>query len=153
MSTPLEELVRNWLLKAESDLKIGKDEMQTDQPTMDMVCFHMQQCVEKYLKAYLTFHSIYFRRTHDIAELIELCQEKDQEFETLYQLEADALTIYGVEVRYPDDFYMPTHEEADKALQVALSVREFVQTRLDFVDCEGNWIGGTNTGVVDDNDR
>ena len=43
-------LVRNWILKAESDLKIGRDEMQTEHPATDMVCFHMQQCVEKYLK-------------------------------------------------------------------------------------------------------
>ena len=51
-----EETVKKWITKAESDLKIGKDEMLTDRPATDAVCFHMQQCVEKYLKAFLIFN-------------------------------------------------------------------------------------------------
>ncbi|MCD6142168.1 HEPN domain-containing protein [Candidatus Bipolaricaulota bacterium] len=124
------DLVRNWLKKAENDLKIGRDEMQTDEPATDMVSFHMEQCVEKYLKAYLTFHRKSFRRTHDIAELIELCAEITPEFRSLYELGADSLTVYGVEVRYPDEFYIPTDEEAQASIRIAESVREFVQKRL-----------------------
>jgi len=78
MNSHLQMLVRNWVLKAEHDLKIGQDELKTDQPATDMVCFHMQQCVEI-----------------------------DPQFETLFQVGADTLTIYGIEVRYPDEFYMP----------------------------------------------
>lgn len=77
MKDTQQQLVQNWLRKAENDLKIGQDEMQTFNPTTDMVCYHMQQCVEKYLKAYLVQHQIPFRRTHDIAELIEQCKESD----------------------------------------------------------------------------
>lgn len=51
--------------------------MKTAKPTTDMVCYHMQQCVEKCLKAYLVAHEKPFRRTHDIAELIEYCKEID----------------------------------------------------------------------------
>ncbi len=123
-------LVANWIKKAENDLKIGTGEMQTKDPATDMVCFHMQQCVEKYLKAYLTLHGKPFRRTHDISELIELSREIDPEFEHLYRLEADSLTIYGVEVRYPDDFYMPSIEEAQKCVELALKAREFVIGKL-----------------------
>jgi len=35
-----------------------------------------------------------------------------------------------VEVRYPDEFYMPTRDEAEKAAQITLSVREFVRGKL-----------------------
>lgn len=59
-------LARQWVLKAESDLynasvvlKVG-----TDGP-LDTVCFHVRQCVEKYVKALLTFEGIDFQRTHD----------------------------------------------------------------------------------------
>ena len=50
MNDALQQLVRNWLIKAGNDLKIGRDEMKTAEPTTDMVCYHMQQCVEKCLK-------------------------------------------------------------------------------------------------------
>ncbi len=36
------DTVRKWIIKAENDLKIGKDEMTTDKPATDAVCFHMQ---------------------------------------------------------------------------------------------------------------
>jgi len=36
-------------------LKTGNDEFLTDDPATDMVCFHMQGCVGKYLKAYICF--------------------------------------------------------------------------------------------------
>jgi len=45
-------LTLNWIKKAENDLKIGKRELEAEDPATDMVCFHMQQCVEKYLKAF-----------------------------------------------------------------------------------------------------
>ena len=36
----------------------------------DTVCFHAQQCVEKYLKALLVLHGIEFERVHQISALI-----------------------------------------------------------------------------------
>ncbi len=50
-----EQTVRSWIAKAESDLKIGKDELVTVDPATDAICFHMQQGAEKYLKAFLVF--------------------------------------------------------------------------------------------------
>lgn len=47
-----EQTVKSWILKAESDLKTAKDELATPKPATDTVCFHAQQCVEKYLKAF-----------------------------------------------------------------------------------------------------
>lgn len=130
MNDSLQQLVRNWLIKAGNDLKIGQDEMKTAEPTTDMVCYHMQQCVEKCLKAYLVAHEKPFRRTHDIAELIEQCKEIDPQFNTLYEKQADSLTIYGIEIRYPDDFYMPTRQEAVASIEIALFTREFVRAKL-----------------------
>ncbi len=130
MNSDRQLMVSNWVRKAENDLKIGRDEMRTPDPATDMVCFHMQQCVEKYLKAYLTSQGREFRRTHDIAELIELCKDADPEFETLYNLQADYLTVYGVEIRYPDDFYMPTREEAQRCVEIALAARDFIREKL-----------------------
>ncbi|NIO85679.1 MAG: HEPN domain-containing protein [Candidatus Aminicenantes bacterium] len=128
--TEAQDVVKNWILKANNDLKTGKDEMETDEPATDTICFHMQQCVEKYLKGYLVFHEVDFRKTHDIAELIELCKSVSEKFEELYSMDADSLTVYAAEIRYPDDFYMPTLEETRDCIDIAVKAMEFVKEEL-----------------------
>lgn len=128
--TDVSDIVKNWVLKGNNDFKTGKDEMETEEPATDTICFHMQQCVEKYLKGYLVFHRVDFRKTHDIAELIELCKSVSEEFEELYSLEADSLTIYAADIRYPDDFYMPTIEETKGCIEIVTKVMGFVKEKL-----------------------
>jgi HEPN domain-containing protein len=124
------ELMVSWIAKAENDYKAGWDEMQTDKPATDMICYHMQQCVEKLLKAYLVVHATAFRKTHDIAELIEQCRQIDPEFDGLYASHGDSLTGYGVQVHDPADLAVPTIEEAETSVRIARSVRDLVKTRL-----------------------
>jgi HEPN domain-containing protein len=130
MKEEIETLVRNWIARAESDLKIAGDEIKTEDPATDAVCFHAQQCVEKYLKAYLIFHQRHFKKTHNIARLIELCKEISQDFDSLYQIEADTLTGYAVDIRYGDEFYFPSIEETESALEIAEKVKSFVSNKL-----------------------
>jgi len=40
------------------------------------------------------------------------------------------LTDYAVEIRYPDDWYEPDIDETNKALEMALRVRDFVLKRF-----------------------
>jgi len=70
-----------------------------ENPTTDAICFHAQQCAEKYLKAYLIFNGKEVRRTHDIAELISQCSEVDPEFAELNQIEIVSLTIMRYKIR------------------------------------------------------
>ncbi len=35
-----QETVRQWFVKADNDLKTGKDELKTENPATDTVCFH-----------------------------------------------------------------------------------------------------------------
>jgi hypothetical protein len=35
-----------------------------------------------------------------------------------------------VDIRYPDDFYFPTSDEAEECLRIALAGRDFVRARL-----------------------
>jgi HEPN domain-containing protein len=67
---PLIDLVREWLAKADNDLTnaVHTLKMGADCPT-DTVCFHCQQCVEKCIKALLTYRSIHFPKSHDIHEV------------------------------------------------------------------------------------
>lgn len=71
MEELVKELVKNWLARGNNDLKTAKDEMNTENPATDTICFHSQQCVEKYLKAYLVSHQKHFRKIHNIAKHIK----------------------------------------------------------------------------------
>jgi len=125
-----EERVRQWLLLAEGDLKTAKDEMSSQEPFTNTVCFHCQQCVEKYLKAYLTFVGKPIRRTHDLTELITQCSETDSDFRTLFEIDVDRLTQYAIDIRYPDEFYFPDRREAEEAITLAERAKSFVLERL-----------------------
>ncbi|MBN1309113.1 MAG: HEPN domain-containing protein [Chitinispirillaceae bacterium] len=124
----LNEIVRQWILKADHDLKIGIDESVTEKPAMDMVCFHMQQCTEKYLKAYLASHLVKPPRTHDIGVLINECMKIDSSFHILGN--TAYLSDFAVEARYPDEFYMPSMEEMQRAIESAQKVKSFILEKI-----------------------
>ncbi|MHB1703246.1 MAG: HEPN domain-containing protein [bacterium] len=128
-----EELVKHYIMKADNDLKTAKDELETDKPATDTVCFHTQQCVEKYLKAYLVFKGkeiLKSLKSHNIEFLIVACRNIDNSFNYLIEINAHELTDYAIELRYPDDFYMPSVEESNQAIATAEKVREFILNKL-----------------------
>lgn len=93
----------------------------------DTVCFHCQQAVEKYLKAFLVKHQIEFPKTHSMMTLINLCSKADSSFKEKL-LEADILTDYAVEIRYPDEWY--ERQMRRNGLELANEVKQFVLEKL-----------------------
>jgi len=123
------DLINAWLDKAGKDLLSAEHEISVPDTVTETVCFHCQQAAEKYLKAYLVLLGIQFEKTHEIGELITLCEEKDREISRLKE-EADKLTDYAVDIRYPDEFAVPTLEEAEEAVEIAKNVKRFVSERI-----------------------
>ena len=56
------------------------------------------------------------------------CLKFDKTFEEIN--ETVLLTEYAVELRYPDDFFMPPIEETKEAFNLALKVKAFVTKQL-----------------------
>lgn len=59
-------VVREWLMKAENDLTAATHLLKLEaECPRDIVCFHAQQCIEKYLKAALVLNliAIFRKRT------------------------------------------------------------------------------------------
>ena len=123
------ELIRGWLDKAEKDLLSAEHELTFPDAVTETICFHSQQAVEKFLKAYLIYLNISFAKTHEIGELITQCESKDKEISKLKD-DADSLTDYAVEIRYPDTYFEPPLEEAKKAFQIATNIKAYIKNKV-----------------------
>lgn len=124
-----EEWVQAWVLKAEHDWRACRALIAFPEGPFNVVCFHAQQCAEKYLKAFLAAHERELRRTHDIARLLLDCAAVDSAFKQWLDI-GMRLTPYGVDIRYPDDFYYPSAEEAQQAVEHAGRIHSFVRNIL-----------------------
>jgi len=125
------DLVKLWIRKAENDLINAENSIDIKpKPPLDTVCFHAQQCAEKYLKAFLVFHDIEFEKIHDLGELIELAMRVDRSFEQIIE-SGERLTPYAVEIRYPGILVEePSMDKAKEAIKMAVKIKEFVLARL-----------------------
>ncbi|MDR4498518.1 MAG: HEPN domain-containing protein [Candidatus Scalindua sp.] len=124
-------VVGAWFKKAENDLINAENTIKMGFPPTDTICFHAQQCAEKYLKGFLTFHQIEFPKTHSLEDLVFLCRDTAPNIET--ELEGiEILSSYGAEVRYPDDIYydIPV-ADAKEAIDLAKKVKSIILRHLE----------------------
>lgn len=101
------ELARQWMTKAANDLLNADNNLKAETIPLDTVCFHCQQAAEKLLKAFLVGKGRTYPITHDLLAILENILPINSEAERLRD-DLALLTPYAVEVRYPDDFYMPS---------------------------------------------
>ena len=118
-----------WLTKAQSDLASAEVLLANKPSILDTACFHCQQAAEKFLKAFLVFKGVKFEKSHSMTYLINLCIKAETTF-TEIQEQAETLTPFAVEVRYPGASVKPSSEEAEEALSAAKTIRDFVQKYL-----------------------
>ena len=119
---------KRWLEKAERDTIAAKKLLEAG--IYDYSLFHSQQAIEKFLKAFLTYHNKPFRKTHDVTLLLKLCIDVDESFKELLEAEVDRLYPRAVEVRYPEVEYDVSPEEAEEAIKLAEKVRSFILRKL-----------------------
>ena len=121
--------VRQWVARAENDLRNAEHTLTLqDNCPFDTVCFHAQQCAEKYLKALLVFRSTDFPKTHDLVILLRLLS--GGESIAMPVDEVQPLNRYTIEARYPGDWEPITRVDAEEAVRIARSVRDGVRTHL-----------------------
>jgi HEPN domain-containing protein len=117
-----------WIEKAEGDfLTASREQAVRDAPNFSAVCFHSQQCAEKYLKALLVERGIYFPKTHNLVMLSGLLQENGCDVSAI-DPEVNRLTPYGIDVRYPGG--RPDAGAAQEALSDCASIRSELRAKL-----------------------
>lgn len=123
------EIAKQWLAKAKNDLLNADNNLQSDEIPFDTVCFHCQQAAEKFLKAYLIGNNRSYPITHDLFLILEKILPLNKQAEHL----RDALSIltpYAVEVRYPDDWFMPSEQDAKEARNAADEVLQWLKNNM-----------------------
>lgn len=117
----MNEIVREWIDKAEGDYLTATREADADPPNYDAACFHAQQCVEKLIKALLIENKQIPPKTHDLPTLAGLlssvCTGWHWPVEQLRLLTRAAVTF-----RYPGE--CAGQEEASAALDVCKRARD-----------------------------
>ena len=124
-----DELVQNWLIKAQHDLLAAKKLSIEPEIYGDIAIYHCQQSAEKAVKGFLILNDQEFPRTHDIRLLIQLAIRINPSFE-YYQETSEILTPYATEFRYPSDVMQPNPEELEDALIKAEELFDFVISLL-----------------------
>ncbi|MCF8381903.1 MAG: HEPN domain-containing protein [Bacteroidales bacterium] len=128
MTKDKSEYIKNWLFRANEDIAVIKSLSGLDlEYYTSTICFHAQQAVEKYLKAFLIYHDVDFPKTHDVDFLIMECQKIDQHS---FEIDLKSLTDYGVSIRYPDDFYIPGITETKEYMIIAKEIKSLVENLI-----------------------
>jgi HEPN domain-containing protein len=117
-----------WVSKAEGDFATaGREVRARKMPNYDAVCFHGQQCAEKYLKAVLQENNIPIPKIHFLLELLAMILKFDSSYEFL-KADLEVLENYSVRYRYPG--ISSDLQEAKGAYNAAKVVRTFIRQKL-----------------------
>ena len=116
-----------WWRTLKEDYAVVQQLQHGQNPIYNAICFHAQQCVEKYLKAWLQEANIPFPRTHDLKELLELIvpsvpiwQVWEPDFSIAFQVRcSDSLSRASA-----------TADDAEYAVHICDTVRRSVREQL-----------------------
>jgi len=121
--------IEEWVKYGDMDLESAKYLLNMKPIPYEVICYHCQQAVEKYIKAYIVSRDEELNKIHDLIELNKICKKHNKNFENIDTM-CSELNNYAVIVRYP--FHTLDLEEIDvkKALKYATEIREFITSQL-----------------------
>lgn len=120
-----------WLELASNELKTAQLLLKNNHDfAIGTILYLSQQCAEKALKGYLSYHDQEIKKTHDLSILVTLCATLDPDFSTLMK-HARELNPFNAGTRYPDDnFISPDLSLARHALNLASQIIDFVKAKI-----------------------
>jgi HEPN domain-containing protein len=124
----MDKPTKEWVRKAEEDFEAAIALRRARRAVFhNAVCFHAQQCVEKYLKALLESRKVEPRKIHALPVLLDQCAVH---FPLLAALRPDMirLSVYAVEFRYPGESAVAT--DVTEALKIMKRSRRDLRNAL-----------------------
>jgi HEPN domain-containing protein len=129
----MKKQVEDWLLLADNDLYAAEIIIKDDYPITNIIAFHCQQAIEKYIKAYLIENDVPLIKTHDLIKLNDMTKEiKDLGIDEKKLIVIDEVYI---ESRYPGDLGlipggMPAVEQAKVFIEYAKEIKTVIYNEL-----------------------
>ncbi len=126
-NTEMNPLTLEWIELAEENYAITKLIQREQLAMRNGMCFHAQQCAEKYLKAWLQENNIPIPRTHNLEELLNLILPTIPTWRA-WTADISKLSKHAVDTRYVGQ--TPSAEDASHAMLTCETVRQAVRSQL-----------------------
>ena len=131
----MKKQVKDWIFLADKDLNASEILIKEKNPLTNIIAFHCQQTIEKYLKAFLIENDIPLIKTHDLIKLNGMITE-------IIDLKIDESKLIPinevyVEARYPGELGLmpdgvPTKEQAMGFIDFAKEVKAIIIKELNY---------------------
>lgn len=119
-----------WLLRARSNLRRAMASPQHPEVFLEDLCFDAQQAAEKALKAICLQRAVKFPKTHSLIHLFDLLEAAGVNVPVEIK-EADRLTRYAVNTRYPGLEEDVTEAEHQTSVDLATRVVQWAEGVLE----------------------
>lgn len=124
---------KEWYDMAVMDLGVARHLDETYRPKpLEIICYHCQQAAEKEIKALIIHYGGEggMPKLHDLSFLLNQIKNKVCIEDKYYDYaDADALTPYGVSVRYPNELFLE-ERHVKEALEFSDEILRWVQRNL-----------------------
>lgn len=124
---------QTWLMRAKSNLTLAEKGEKLKDVLLEDLCFNAQQAAEKALKSVCLANGLEFPRTHSIVHLVDILQAGGVKVPEAVR-DADILTQYAVQSRYPGWAEEVTRSEYQEALELAARVVFWAESLIASVD-------------------
>ena len=121
-----------WIERADRDFFAARHLAENMRPIpTEIVCFHCQQAVEKYLKAFIVYNDREPPKIHDLTELLKQCCEFNSDISAFSQ-KCKFLMPFAVRNRYPGGAD-PEENDMKIAFTYTADIIEFVKTKIAYL--------------------
>jgi HEPN domain-containing protein len=116
-----------WAEKAEEDWITANTMMKRRKVFTEVVCYHPQQCTEKYIKAIIIHKGSTFPKTHDLNALSDISAANGVLI-GMTESDLETLTCYAITARYPSAD--PSMEDMQEAIKITKTIRKLSRAFL-----------------------
>lgn len=115
-----------WFIMGDKDLKGAKILYEYD-GDFGLVCFHLQQAVEKYIKGFLIYKTGMLQNGHNLFKLCKVASYHDKGFNKFLK-DTAFLNAYYIETRYPaEEPLVAGKEDVEESLKIAENIIEYIK--------------------------
>lgn len=120
-------LTLEWIQTAEGDYASAWHCHQGQKSMYDIICFLSQQCIEKYLKAWLQENNVPFTKTRDLERLLGLIVPSIPDWH-VWQADFSVFSEDAIDFLYPGKYATAT--DASQAIHTCTEVRQAIRSKL-----------------------